>query len=80
MKVLMHEHLLCDIAPPKLALKQGPEPEITLKTLFAINYGRVPHVDKFRLDRLDSASLTAQRRLTVPFVRDTLKASEDFEH
>ena len=52
---LMHEHLLCDLVPPRNSVDDGPESEITLETAFEINYGRVPHRDKFRLDRLDTA-------------------------
>jgi phosphotriesterase-related protein len=40
-QVLMHEHVLCDITPPALKAKNDPGPEITLKTVWAISYGRL---------------------------------------
>jgi predicted metal-dependent phosphotriesterase family hydrolase len=40
-RVLMHEHVLCDITPPALKAKNDPGPEITLKTVWAISYGRL---------------------------------------
>ncbi len=52
---LMHEHLLCDLVPPRYNTDDGLESEITLETTFEINYGRVPHRGKFRLDHLDCA-------------------------
>lgn len=52
---LMHEHLLCDLVPPRNNVDDGPDSAITLETAFEINYGRVPHGGKFRLDRLDHA-------------------------
>jgi len=51
---LMHEHLLCDINSPALALPREPEPELTLQTVFAMNYGRVKH---FERDRLNSKAI-----------------------
>ncbi len=52
---LMHEHLLCDLVPPRYNTDDGLESKITLETSFEINYGRVPHRGKFRLDHLDCA-------------------------
>ena len=52
---LMHEHVLCDITPPSLAALNDPGPEITLENLYAINYGRVKHATKYRLDLLETA-------------------------
>ncbi len=46
---LMHEHLLCDITPPKLAALNQPWPEITLENYHEIVYGRVPHAGKYKL-------------------------------
>ncbi len=46
---LMHEHLLCDITPPKLAALNQPWPEITLENYHEIIYGRVPHAGKYKL-------------------------------
>src|SRR5438552_16796486 len=52
---LMHEHVLCDITPPALAALNDPGPEITLENVYAINYGKVKHATKYRLDLLDTA-------------------------
>jgi phosphotriesterase-related protein len=52
---LMHEHVLCDITPPSLAALNDPGPEITLENVYAINYGKVKHATKYRLDLLDTA-------------------------
>jgi phosphotriesterase-related protein len=52
---LMHEHVLCDITPPVLAALNDPGPEITLENVYAINYGKVKHATKYRLDLLDIA-------------------------
>jgi phosphotriesterase-related protein len=46
---LMHEHLLCDITPPRLAAMNTPWPEITLENYHEIIYGRVPHAGKYKL-------------------------------
>ena len=52
---LMHEHVLCDITPPSLAALNDPGAEITLENVYAINYGRVKHATKYRLDLLETA-------------------------
>jgi len=52
---LMHEHVLCDITPPSLAALNDPGPEITLENVWAINYGKVRHATKYRLDLIDIA-------------------------
>ena len=52
---LMHEHVLCDITPPRMATLNDPGPEITLENVWAINYGRVKHAGKYRLQRIDVA-------------------------
>jgi phosphotriesterase-related protein len=52
---LMHEHVLCDITPPAQAARNEPDPEITLENVWAINYGKVKHATKYRLDLLDVA-------------------------
>jgi phosphotriesterase-related protein len=52
---LMHEHVLCDITPPSLAALNDPGPEITLENVWAINYGKVGHATKYRLDLIDIA-------------------------
>jgi phosphotriesterase-related protein len=52
---LMHEHVLCDITPPSVAKLNDPGPEITLENVWAINYGRVKHAGKYRLERIDVA-------------------------
>jgi len=51
----MHEHVLCDLNPPAVSGGNEPEPEITLETVWAINYGKVKHRTKYRLDQLDVA-------------------------
>ncbi len=38
---LMHEHVLWDITPPKLAALNDPGPEITLENTFAYSYGEL---------------------------------------
>lgn len=46
---LMHEHLLCDITPPRLVAVNQAWPEITLENYHEIVYGRVPHAGKYKL-------------------------------
>jgi phosphotriesterase-related protein len=50
---LMHEHVLCDITPPKMAALNEPDYPITLQNVFAIMYGNRKHPAKYRL--LDKA-------------------------
>src|SRR5260221_12453133 len=52
---LMQEHVLCDLTPPAVSGGNEPEPEITLETVWAINYGKVKHRAKYRLDQLEVA-------------------------
>jgi len=47
---LMHEHIFVDLVSPRAAASIEPESEIALENVFAINYGRVKHNGKFRLD------------------------------
>lgn len=47
---LMHEHVLCDITPPELARRGGPEVEITLENVWEIRYHWVRHLGNHRLD------------------------------
>jgi len=54
---LMHEHLLCDLNSPALELPSAPEPAITLRNVFAVNYGRHKHFGRDRLDQKDIAVL-----------------------
>ncbi len=54
---LMHEHLLCDLNSPALEPPSDPEPAITLQNVFALNYGRLKHFGRDRLDRKDVAIL-----------------------
>ena len=46
---LMHEHLLCDVTPPRLAAMNVPWPEITLENYHDIIYGRVPYAPSYRM-------------------------------
>lgn len=46
---LMHEHILCDITPPKLAASNVEDVEITLENYFDIVYGTIPHKGKYKL-------------------------------
>ncbi|MCP1337797.1 phosphotriesterase family protein [Futiania mangrovi] len=46
---LMHEHVLCDITPPALAAKGGPEAEITLETCWEIRHQWCNHLGNHRL-------------------------------
>ena len=52
---LMHEHLLCDLNSPACTPPTDPEPAITLQNVFALNYGRVKHFGRDRLDGIDVA-------------------------
>jgi phosphotriesterase-related protein len=52
---LMHEHLLCDLRTPTMMKSNAPEPEITLDTTYAINYGRMKHVGRYLMDLKDVA-------------------------
>ena len=54
-QTLMHEHVLCDITPPALAALNDPGPEITLKTTWAINYGRVKSARNYNIHLKDVA-------------------------
>lgn len=58
---LMHEHLLLDLVRPSLAAMPLPEPEITLETVWAINYGRQRHDGRMRLDSIDIAVAEMER-------------------
>ena len=46
---LMHEHLLCDVTPPRLAAMNVPWPEITLENYHDIIYGRVAHAPSYKM-------------------------------
>jgi phosphotriesterase-related protein len=46
---LLHEHLLCDLTPPRLVAINEPAPVITLENYHDIMYGRVTHSTKYRL-------------------------------
>ncbi|MBM3573834.1 MAG: aryldialkylphosphatase, partial [Alphaproteobacteria bacterium] len=47
---LMHEHLICDVTPPELAVLDGTEPLITLENVFEIRYEwGVNHLGNHRL-------------------------------
>ncbi|MCC7046749.1 MAG: aryldialkylphosphatase [Alphaproteobacteria bacterium] len=46
---LMHEHLLWDIAPPSLAARNDPGPEITLETFWKYHYGEISFPRNYRL-------------------------------
>jgi phosphotriesterase-related protein len=56
--VLMHEHVLWDIRPPKLRQSNDQGPEITLENAFRVGYGEVVSGPNLWLDRnfLDIAS------------------------
>jgi len=54
-RTLMHEHVLCDITPPALAAKNDQGPEITLKTAWAINYGRIKSARNYDIHLKDIA-------------------------
>jgi len=58
---LMHEHLLLDLVRPSLAALPRPEPEITLENVWAINYGRIRHDGRFRLESVDIAVREMER-------------------
>jgi phosphotriesterase-related protein len=47
----MHEHVLCDITPPDLAIQGGPEVEITLGNVWEIGYHWVKHLGNHRLNQ-----------------------------
>ncbi|RKF50267.1 phosphotriesterase [Paraburkholderia fungorum] len=53
---LMHEHLLIDLVPPKLAEDADhDQTEIDLCNCWKINYGQVPSLKNYRLDQKDVA-------------------------
>src|SRR5260221_610154 len=54
-QVLMHEHVLCDITPPAMRAKNDPGPEITLETVWAINYGRLKSARNYDIHLKDIA-------------------------
>src|SRR5260221_11741033 len=62
---LMHEHVLCDITPPSLAALNDPGPEITLENVWAINYGKVRHATKYRLDLIAIAVPQAEQMVAA---------------
>jgi len=49
------EKLRRDFGPVFLAALNDPGPEITLENVWAINYGKVRHATKYRLDLIDIA-------------------------
>ena len=80
---LMHEHIFVDLVSPHRAARNELESEITLETAFAINYGRVKHNGKFRLDRADvgisevSAMKAAGGRAMVDLTCGGIKPNPD---
>src|ERR1043165_664505 len=54
-QVLMHEHVLCDITPPALKARNDRGPEITLETVWAINYGRLKSARNYDIHLKDVA-------------------------
>jgi phosphotriesterase-related protein len=58
-RVLMHEHLLCDLTAP--ARRGGPEVEITLDNVFDVNYRPGDYLGNHRLQ--DAALATAEAAL-----------------
>jgi len=64
-KTLMHEHVLCDITPPSMVAGAAQDPEITLENVWAINYGRVKHATKYRLDFVEIATREIEKMVAV---------------
>ena len=58
---LMHEHILCDITPPKMAAVNEPDYPITLQNVFSIMYGTRKHPGKYRLLDRDCAIAELKR-------------------
>lgn len=54
-RTLMHEHVLCDITPPELAVLGLPEVEITLENCFEVRYHWCKHTGNHRLVDRDVA-------------------------
>lgn len=53
---LMHEHLLIDLVPPRLAEDADHDPvEIDVCNCWKINYGQLPSLKNYRLDQKDVA-------------------------
>jgi len=52
---LMHEHLLCDIRPPRDRRPERDGPAIALDTVWAINYGSLKAARNYVLDRAEIA-------------------------
>ena len=51
---LMHEHLIVDlVSPMRACCTHQMDEEITLETRWKINYGRVRHDGRFRLDEVE---------------------------
>lgn len=48
---LMHEHLLWDIRPPTLRAQNDQGPELTMETIWRLNYGEVLSGHNMHLDR-----------------------------
>jgi phosphotriesterase-related protein len=61
---LMHEHIFCDITPPRLAHEEDGPP-ITLENVYEVNYGRTKHIGKYRLNMLDVAKSEVEAMLTA---------------
>jgi len=55
-RALMHEHLLIDLVPPRLAEDAGhDQTEIDVCNCWKINYGQLPSLKNYRLDQKDVA-------------------------
>ena len=53
---LMHEHIICDITPPKLAATGVEGDEIDICNCWQINYGQKTSALKYKLNQTDIAT------------------------
>ena len=60
---LMHEHLLVDIRPPSKRKPADLGPELSLDTVWAINYGSLPAARNYLLDDVELATAEVRRML-----------------
>jgi phosphotriesterase-related protein len=61
---LMHEHIICDITPPKLAATGVEGDEIDICNCWQINYGQKTSALKYKLNQADIA--TREKRWLRP--------------
>ena len=61
----MHEHIICDITPPKLAARGVEGDEIDICNCWQINYGQKTSALKYKLNQADIATREIQEMVAA---------------